>query len=149
MELLTESGKSFDTVPEWGEDFSSEHQRYLAGDVFGKPVFITDFAASVKPFYMRLNDDMETVAGVDLFAPVVGELVGGSQREERLDVLEKRASAMEIDMETYRWYMELRRWGSAPHSGFGLGFDRLLMYLTGMENIRDITAYPRTLGKML
>jgi len=149
MELLAESGRSFDTVPKWGEDFSSEHQRYLAGDVFGKPVFITNFAATVKPFYMRLNDDMETVAGVDLFAPVVGELIVGSQREERLDVLEKRASAMKIDMETYRWYMELRRWGSAPHSGFGLGFDRLLMYLTGMENIRDVIPYPRTLGRML
>lgn len=148
MKLLTESGRSFDTVPKWGEDFSSEHQRYLAGDVFGKPVFITDFAATVKPFYMRLNDDMETVAGVDLFAPVVGELVGGSQREERLDVLEKRAAELGLDMETYGWFMELRRWGSAPHSGFGLGFERLLMYLTGMENIRDVLPFPRTSGRM-
>ena len=148
MDRLKKSGRTFDTPPEIGEDFSSEHQRYLAGEVFGKPVFITDFLKTVKPFYMRLNDDGETVAGMDLFAPVVGELVGGSQREERLDHLEKRATEVDLDFETYRWYLELRRWGSAPHAGFGLGFERFLMYLTGMENIRDVIAYPRTFGKM-
>ena len=148
MKLLGEADHQFDTPPEYGEDFTSEHQRYLAGNVFGKPVFVTDFAANVKPFYMRLNDDGETVAGADLFVPVVGELVGASQREERLDVLEKRAAEFEMDTQTYKWYLELRRWGSAPHSGFGLGFERLLMYLTGMENIRDVIPYPRTRGKM-
>jgi asparaginyl-tRNA synthetase len=148
MKLLKEAPRPFDTPPEYGEDFTSEHQRYLAGDIFGKPVFVVDFAANVKPFYMRLNDDGETVAGADLFAPVVGELVGASQREERFEILEKRAREFEMDMETYRWYLELRRWGSAPHSGFGIGFERTLMYLTGMENIRDVIAYPRTRGRM-
>ncbi|MBN1424896.1 asparagine--tRNA ligase [Candidatus Fermentibacteria bacterium] len=148
VETLASSGARFETVPRWGEDFSSEHQRYLAGEVFGKPVFVTDFPASIKPFYMRVNADGTTVAGVDLFAPVVGELVGGSQREERLAHLGRRAQEAGIDMETYRWYLELRRWGSAPHSGFGLGFDRMLMYLTGMENIRDVIPYPRAFGKM-
>jgi asparaginyl-tRNA synthetase len=148
MKLLSDAPRSFETPPRYGDDFTSEHQRYLAGDVFNKPVFVVDFPANVKPFYMRLNNDGETVAGADLFAPVVGELVGASQREERLDILEKRAREFDMDMETYRWYLELRRWGSAPHSGFGIGFERTLMYLTGMENIRDVIAYPRTRGRM-
>jgi asparaginyl-tRNA synthetase len=149
MKLLSDANRSFETPPRYGEDFTSEHQRYLAGDVIGKPVFVVDFPANVKPFYMRLNDDGETVAGADLFAPVVGELVGASQREERLDILEKRARAFDMDMQTYQWYLELRRWGSAPHSGFGIGFERTLMYLTGIENIRDVIAFPRTRGRML
>jgi asparaginyl-tRNA synthetase len=148
MKLLKDANRSFETPPQYGDDFTSEHQRYLAGDVFNKPVFVVDFPANVKPFYMRLNDDGETVAGADLFAPVVGELVGASQREERLEILEKRAREFDMDMETYRWYLELRKWGSAPHSGFGIGFERTLMYLTGMENIRDVIAYPRTRGRM-
>ncbi len=148
IDRLASSGVSFEAPPRWGEDFSAEHQRYLAGEAFEGLVFVTDFPAAIKPFYMRVNDDGRTVAAVDLFAPDVGELVGGSQREERLDVLERRAREAGIDLETYRWYLELRRWGTAPHSGFGLGFDRLLMYLTGMENIRDVIPYPRTFGRM-
>ena len=148
VKALAAAGTAFEAVPKWGDDFASEHQRYLAGELFKRPVFVTDFPASIKPFYMRVNDDGETVAGVDLFAPVVGELVGGSQREERLEHLARRARAAGADLETYRWYLDLRRWGTAPHSGFGLGFDRLLMYLTGMENIRDVIPYPRTFGKM-
>lgn len=146
--LLEQAASGFEKVPSWGEDFAAEHQRYLAGTVFDRPVFVRDFPASIKPFYMRVNDDGSTVAGVDLFAPVVGELVGGSQREERAEKLGARARETGMNLDTYRWYLELRRWGTAPHSGFGLGFDRLLMYLTGMENIRDVIPYPRTFGKM-
>jgi len=148
IELIRSSKRKFDSVPAWGDDLATEHERFLAEEYFGKPVFVINYPASMKPFYMYVNDDGKTVGACDLLAPGVGELVGGSQREHRPALLERRASEQGLDMETYRWYMELRRWGTAPHSGFGLGFERLLMYLTGMDNIRDVMPFPRTFGKM-
>ncbi len=149
FELLKKNRDSFEVAPEWGSDISTEYERYLTDEYFGRPVFVTDYPAIIKPFYMRLNDDGRTVACTDLLFPRVGELVGASQREERLDVLLTRAKECRIDLEDYSWYFDLRKWGSAPHSGFGLGFERLLMYLTGMENIRDVIPFPRSKGKMI
>lgn len=149
IQLMKDSGRDFETPPQWGCDISTEYERFLADEHFGSPVFVTDYPASIKPFYMRLNDDGRTVACTDLLFPQVGEIVGGSQREERLDVLGQRAEACGIDLEDYSWYFDIRKWGSAPHSGFGLGFERLLMYLTGMENIRDVIPFPRSKGRML
>ena len=149
FELLKKNRDSFEVAPEWGSDISTEYERYLTDEHFGRPVFVTDYPAIIKPFYMRLNDDGRTVACTDLLFPRVGELVGASQREERLDVLLTRAKECRIDLEDYSWYFDLRKWGSAPHSGFGLGFERLLMYLTGMENIRDVIPFPRSKGKMI
>lgn len=148
IKIIQSSKRKFDSIPEWGDDLATEHERFLAEKHFGKPVFVIDYPSSMKPFYMYVNDDGKTVGACDLLAPGVGELVGGSQREHRLPLLEKRAIEQGLDMETYRWYMELRRWGTAPHAGFGLGFERLLMYLTGMDNIRDVVPFPRTFGKM-
>ncbi len=149
LELIRESGRNFSMAPEWGCDISTEFERFLADEHFGKPVFVTDYPASMKPFYMRMNDDGRTVACTDLLCPVVGEIVGGSQREERPDILHRRAVECGIDPHRYSWYFDIRRWGSAPHSGFGLGFERLLMYYTGMENIRDVIPFPRSKGRML
>ncbi len=148
IKIIQSAERKFDSIPEWGDDLATEHERFLAEEYFSKPVFVIDYPASMKPFYMYVNDDGKTVGACDLLAPGVGELVGGSQREHRLPLLEKRAIEQGLDMETYRWYMELRRWGTAPHAGFGLGFERLLMYLTGMDNIRDVMPFPRTFGKM-
>ncbi len=148
IEIIHGSRDRFEAVPEWGDDLATEHERFLSEKHFGKPVFVVDYPASMKPFYMYVNPDGRTVGACDLLAPGVGELVGGSQREHRPAILEERALKQGLDMETYRWYMELRRWGTAPHSGFGLGFERLLMYLTGMDNIRDVVPFPRTFGKM-
>jgi asparaginyl-tRNA synthetase len=148
MEILSASSSKLSSVPAWGDDLATEHERFLAEVHFGGPVFVTDYPASMKPFYMHLNSDGKTVAACDLLVPGVGEIVGGSQREHRLDILRERAVCQGLDMEVYRWYLELRRWGSAPHAGFGLGFERLLMYLTGMENIRDVIPFPRAFGKM-
>ena len=149
IDLMRESGREFQVPPEWGCDISTEYERFLADEHFGSPVFVTDYPAAIKPFYMRLNDDGRTVACTDLLFPQVGEIVGGSQREERLEVLERRAEECGIDIDDYSWYFDIRKWGSAPHAGFGLGFERLLMYLTGMENIRDVIPFPRSKGKML
>ena len=149
FELLKKNSGRFEVVPEWGSDISTEYERFLTDEHFGSPVFVTDYPAAIKPFYMRLNDDGRTVACTDLLFPKVGELVGGSQREERLDVLSVRAKECGIDLNDYSWYFDLRKWGSAPHAGFGLGFERLLMYLTGMKNIRDVIPFPRSKGKML
>ena len=149
FELLKKNSGRFEVVPEWGSDISTEYERFLTDEHFGSPVFVTDYPAAIKPFYMRLNDDGRTVACTDLLFPKVGELVGGSQREERLDVLRTRAKECSINLVDYSWYFDLRKWGSAPHSGFGLGFERLLMYLTGMENIRDVIPFPRSKGKMI
>ncbi|MCD4848211.1 MAG: asparagine--tRNA ligase, partial [Candidatus Aegiribacteria sp.] len=146
--LLKKNSGRFKDVPEWGSDISTEYERFLTDEHFRCPVFVTDYPADIKPFYMRLNDDRKTVACTDLLLPEVGELVGASQREDRLDVLSIRARECGINIDDYSWYFDLRKWGSAPHSGFGLGFERLLMYLTGMENIRDVIPFPRSKGKM-
>ncbi len=146
VELLKKSGQKFDYPVEWGIDLQTEHERYLTEVIFGKPVFVTDYPAEIKAFYMRLNDDGKTVAAMDMLVPGVGELIGGSQREERLDYLERAMEKFHLNPEDYWWYMELRKYGGTRHAGFGLGFERLIMYITGVSNIRDVEAYPRTKG---
>ena len=144
VKLCKESGKKFDNRLEYGDDLSTEHEKYLTDEYFKGPVFVTNWPKDIKAFYMRLNDDNETVAAVDLLVPGSGELVGGSQREERLDVLLKRMEEKNIMPKDMDWYLDLRRYGGTKHSGFGLGFERLIMYVTGVENIRDVIPYPRT-----
>lgn len=141
-----EADVDFEVPVYWGLDLESEHERYLSEQVFKKPVFITDYPKDIKAFYMRANDDDKTVAAVDLLVPEIGELIGGSQREERLDVLSAKIAEEEMPLEEYKWYLELRKYGETVHSGFGIGFERLLMYVTGMDNIRDVIPYPRTPG---
>jgi len=143
---LQKSGQSFEFPVDWGCDLQSEHERYLTEKVVGGPVFVTDYPAAIKAFYMRLNDDSKTVAAMDLLVPRVGEIIGGSQREDRHDILLQRMAAWNIAPESLPWYLDIRRWGSCPHAGFGLGFERFLMYVTGMENIRDVIPFPRTPG---
>ncbi|HSQ35552.1 MAG TPA: asparagine--tRNA ligase [Candidatus Binatia bacterium] len=144
IEILEKSGQKFNFPPVWGKDIQTEHERYLSEKVFQKPVFVTDYPKQIKAFYMRLNDDGRTVAAMDLLVPEIGEIVGGSQREERHDALQQRIVEMGLNVSDYQWYLDLRRFGGAPHAGFGLGFERAVMYLTGMENIRDVIPYPRT-----
>jgi len=144
--LLERSGRGFEFPVAWGMDLQSEHERYLTEQVIGGPVFVTDYPVGLKAFYMRGNDDGKTVAAMDLLVPRVGEIIGGSQREERLEVLEEKMRNIGIAPESLWWYLDSRRWGSCPHAGFGLGFERLLMYVTGMENIRDVIPFPRTPG---
>lgn len=132
----------------WGVDLQSEHERYLTEEVFKKPVFLTNYPKDIKAFYMRLNDDKKTVAAVDLLVPGIGELIGGSQREERLDVLKRRMAEMGLKEEDYKWYLDTRRYGTNKHSGYGLGFERMVMYLTGIQNIRDVEIFPRTVGNL-
>ena len=146
IELLLKSGEDFVFPVSWGCDLQTEHERYLSEKYFKKPVFVTDYPKDIKAFYMRLNDDGKTVAAMDLLAPGIGEIIGGSQREERADVLEARIEEMGLDKAVYWWYLELRRYGGTKHAGFGLGFERLLMYLTGVSNIRDVLSFPRTVG---
>ena len=146
VELLKNSGKQFDYPVEWGCDLQTEHERYLTETVFGKPVFVTDYPKEIKAFYMRLNDDGKTVAAADMLVPGVGELIGGSQREERLDVLEARLAELGLNKEDYWWYLDLRRYGGVKHAGYGLGFERLIMYITGITNIRDVEPFHRTTG---
>ena len=146
VEILQKCDKEFQYPVEWGIDLQTEHERYLSEEVFKRPVFVTDYPKDIKAFYMRLNDDGKTVAAADLLAPGVGEIIGGSQREERLDVLESRMEELGLNKEDYWWYLELRKYGETKHSGFGLGFERILMYLTGMGNIRDVIPFPRTPG---
>jgi asparaginyl-tRNA synthetase len=143
---LEKSGRSFEFPVQWGADLQSEHERYLTEEVVGGPVFVTDYPKEIKAFYMRANDDGKTVAAMDLLVPRVGEIIGGSQREERLDVLDARMQEWNIEPDSLWWYRDIRRWGSCPHAGFGLGFERFLMYVTGMENIRDVIPFPRTPG---
>lgn len=144
VDLLKKSGKAFDYPVEWGTDLQTEHERFLTEEIFKKPVFVTDYPKEIKAFYMRLNDDGKTVAAMDCLVPGVGEIIGGSQREERLDVLEKRLEELGLNKEDYWWYLELRKYGGTKHAGFGLGFERLIMYITGISNIRDVIPFPRT-----
>lgn len=144
VELLLKSGQKFENPVFWGADLKTEHERYITEQVFGKPVFLTGYPKEIKAFYMRQNDDGKTVAAMDLLVPGIGELIGGSQREERYDLLVQRIKEMNLREEDYWWYLDLRRFGSVKHAGFGLGFERAVMYLTGMANIRDVIPFPRT-----
>ncbi len=144
VDLLLKSDEKFEYPVEWGIDLQSEHERYITEKVYKKPVFVTDYPKEIKAFYMRQNDDGKTVAAMDLLVPGIGEIMGGSQREERLDILEKRIEELGMDIKDYWWYLDLRRFGTVKHSGFGLGFERCVMYLTGMSNIRDVIPFPRT-----
>ncbi len=146
VERLLHCGKTFEFAVLWGIDLQSEHERYLTEEVYKRPLIVTDYPAAIKPFYMRVNDDDKTVAAMDILVPGVGEIVGGSQREERYDVLERRMRAAGIDPAEYSWYLDLRRYGSVPHAGFGLGFERLVQFVTGMANIREAIPFPRTPG---
>ena len=146
VEILKKNNDKFDYKVEWGCDLQTEHERYLTEQVFKRPVFVTDYPKEIKAFYMRLNDDGKTVAAEDLLVPGIGELVGGSQREERYDVLVRRIHELGLNEEDYWWYLDLRRFGGNIHSGFGIGFERLVMYLTGISNIRDVLPFPRTTG---
>ena len=146
VERLLASGKTFTFPVAWGLDLQSEHERYLTEEVFARPLIVTDYPASIKPFYMRVNDDGKTVAAMDILVPGIGEIVGGSQREERHDVLLARMQEAGIAIDDYQWYLDLRLYGSAPHAGFGLGFERLLQFVTGMANIREVIPFPRTPG---
>ncbi|MEA4891640.1 MAG: asparagine--tRNA ligase [Peptococcaceae bacterium] len=146
VELLKKVKDRFEYPVSWGMDLQTEHERYLTEQVFGKPVFVTDYPKEIKAFYMRMNDDGQTVAAMDLLVPGVGEIIGGSQREERLEVLTARMKELGLKEEDYWWYLDLRRFGGARHAGFGLGFERLIMYITGISNIRDVLPFPRTTG---
>ena len=146
IEILQKSGEPFKYPVSWGMDLQTEHERYLTEKVFGAPIFVTDYPKEIKSFYMRLNDDGKTVAAMDLLVPGVGEIIGGSQREERYDLLMKRIKELGMREEDYSWYLNLRRFGGARHAGYGLGFERIIMYLTGVSNIRDVIPYPRTVG---
>ncbi len=146
VEILLNCGEAFQYPVFWGCDLQTEHERYLTEKHFQKPVFVTDYPKEIKAFYMRMNDDGKTVAAMDLLAPGIGEIIGGSQREERIGILEKRMAEMGLNKEAYWWYLELRRFGGTRHAGFGLGFERLIMYLTGVSNIRDVIPFPRTTG---
>lgn len=143
IEVLKASGKKFEFPVEWGKDLQSEHERYLTEEKFKQPLIITDYPKDIKAFYMRLNDDGKTVAAMDVLVPRIGEIIGGSQREERLAVLDARLGEMGLDKEDYWWYRDLRRYGTVPHAGFGLGFERLIQFCTGMQNIRDVIPFPR------
>ncbi|WP_294513009.1 asparagine--tRNA ligase [uncultured Intestinimonas sp.] len=146
VEILKKNNDKFDYKVDWGSDLQTEHERYLTEQVYKKPVFVTDYPKDIKAFYMRLNDDGKTVAAADCLVPGIGEIIGGSQREERLDVLENRIKELGMDPKDYWWYLDLRRYGGCKHAGFGLGFERMVMYLTGVGNIRDVLPHPRTVG---
>lgn len=146
VELLKKNNDNFEYKVEWGTDLQTEHEKYLTEQIFGKPVFVTDYPKEIKAFYMRMNDDGKTVAAVDLLVPGIGEIIGGSQREERIDILKQRMKDFDLNEENYWWYLDLRRYGGTKHAGFGLGFERLVMYLTGIANIRDVLPFPRTTG---
>jgi asparaginyl-tRNA synthetase len=146
VDILKASGKSFEFPVEWGHDLQAEHERYLTEEKFSEPLVLYDYPAAIKPFYMRVNDDGKTVRAMDVLVPGVGEIIGGSQREERLDVLESRMDAQGLNKADYWWYLDLRRYGTVPHSGFGLGLERMVQFVTGMANIRDVIPFPRTPG---
>jgi len=144
MEILTKAGRDWEYPVSWGSDLQTEHERFLTEETFHKPVIVTDYPSSIKPFYMRLSDDGRTAAAMDVLVPKIGEIIGGSQREERLDVLLKRMGAQGMNADDYWWYTDLRRYGTVPHAGFGLGLERTVQFVTGMANIRDVIPYPRT-----
>ncbi|MBQ1408033.1 MAG: asparagine--tRNA ligase [Eubacterium sp.] len=146
VDILQKSGAKFQYPVEWGIDLQTEHERYLTETVFKKPIFVTDYPKDIKAFYMRLNDDGRTVAAADMLVPGIGEIIGGSQREERLDILESRIKELGMDLKDYWWYLELRKYGGVKHAGYGLGFERMIMYATGVSNIRDVIPFPRTPG---
>jgi len=146
IDILQKCGKTFEFPVEWGVDLSSEHERYLAEEHVGAPIIMQNYPKDIKAFYMRLNEDGKTVAAMDVLAPGIGEIIGGSQREERLDVFDARLAEMNLSKEDYAWYRDLRRYGTVPHAGFGLGFERLVAYVTGMQNVRDVIPFPRTPG---
>ncbi|GAB4235420.1 MAG: asparagine--tRNA ligase [Chlamydiales bacterium] len=147
IRVLEKSGKKFEYPVRWGSDLQSEHERFLAEEYFKKPIIITDYPKDIKAFYMRLNDDENTVAAMDVIVPKIGEIVGGSQREDRLDILETRMRDLRLEKENYWWYLELRKYGGVPHAGYGVGFERLIQFVTGMDNIRDVIPFPRYPGK--
>lgn len=149
IKLLQKSPQKFDFPVEWGTDLQAEHERYLCEEIFDRPLFVTDYPKDIKPFYMRINDDNATVAAMDLLLPGIGEIIGGSQREERYDVLVSRMQEMHLNLDEYNWYLDLRRYGTVIHSGFGLGFERLLQFITAMKNIREVIPFPRTPGSAL
>ena len=146
IEILKKNNDNFDYPVEWGTDLQTEHERYLTEQVFKKPVFVTDYPKEIKAFYMRLNDDGKTVAAMDLLVPGIGEIIGGSQREERYDVLLNRMNELGLSPDDYWWYLDLRKYGGCKHAGYGLGFERAIMYLTGISNIRDVIPFPRTVS---
>lgn len=146
IELLEKNNANFEYKVSWGVDLQTEHEKYLTEEIFKSPVFVIDYPKEIKSFYMRENEDGKTVAAMDLLVPGIGEIIGGSQREERLDLLVNRMKELNLDEKDYWWYLDLRRYGSTKHSGFGLGFERLIMYLTGIKNIRDVLPFPRTTG---
>lgn len=149
IEILQKQNDKFEYPVHWGSDLQTEHERYLTEKVFGGPVFVTDYPKEIKSFYMRLNDDGKTVAAMDMLVPGVGELIGGSQREERIEFIEKRIEELGMNKDIYQWYIDLRRYGGTKHAGYGLGFERLIMYLTGITNIRDVIPFPRTVNNAL
>lgn len=146
IETLLQADKSFEFPVSWGIDMQAEHERYLTEEIYKKPLIVTDYPKKIKPFYMRVNEDENTVAAMDVLVPGIGEIIGGSQREERYDILHQRMLESNIDVEEYEWYLDLRKYGSVPHSGFGLGFERLVQYVSGMGNIREVIPFPRTPG---
>ncbi len=148
IDILLKANEKFVFPVKWGVDLQSEHEKYITEKVYKKPVFLTDYPKEIKAFYMRLNDDKKTVAAVDLLVPGIGELIGGSQREERLDVLKQRMNELGLKEEDYKWYLDTRRYGTNKHGGYGLGFERFVMYLTGISNIRDVEIFPRTFGSI-
>ena len=147
IEILKNADRKFDYPAEWGLDLQTEHERYLTENHFNAPVVVMNYPTEIKAFYMRLSDDGKTVAALDVLAPGIGEIIGGAQREERLNVLERRMDELDLDKDNYSWYLDLRKYGSVPHAGFGLGFERLVSYITGMSNIRDVIPYPRVPGR--
>jgi asparaginyl-tRNA synthetase len=146
VEILCKAKAEFEYPVSWGSDLQTEHERYLTEQHFKSPVFVTDYPKEIKAFYMRMNDDGKTVAAADCLVPGIGEIIGGSQREERLEVLEDRMKELGLNPKDYWWYLDLRRYGGCRHAGFGLGFERMVMYLTGISNIRDVLPHPRTVG---
>lgn len=146
VEILQKSGEKFEYPVEWGMDLQTEHEKYLSEKVVDGPVFVTDYPKEIKAFYMRLNDDNKTVAATDLLVPGIGELIGGSQREERYELLDKKMDELGFNKEEYKWYLDLRKYGGVKHGGFGLGFERMVMYMTGVDNVRDVALYPRTVN---